>query len=87
MTIRLSKIINSWVPKNSKVIDFGCGGGFLLKNLNCSKRIGIEPNKNAHEQIKLNDVEPYSSPQELLQMKGKEFADVIISNNAFSIFK
>ena len=27
MAIKLSKIINSWVPENSKVIDFGCGDG------------------------------------------------------------
>ena len=33
MAIKLSKIINSWVPENSKVIDFGCGDGSLLKEL------------------------------------------------------
>ena len=33
MAIKLSKIINSWVPENSKVIDFGCGDGSLLNEL------------------------------------------------------
>lgn len=26
------------------VLDFGCGGGFLLKNLNCKEKIGVEIN-------------------------------------------
>ena len=47
MAIRLSKIINSWVPENSKVIDFGCGDGSLLKELFESKQVlgyGVEIN-------------------------------------------
>ena len=47
MAIKLSKIINSWVPENSKVIDFGCGDGSLLKELFESKQVlgyGVEIN-------------------------------------------
>ena len=47
MAIRLSKIINSWVPENSKVIDFGCGDGSLLKELFENKQVlgyGVEIN-------------------------------------------
>ena len=33
MSTKLTKIINHWVPKNSKVIDFGCGEGSLLSEL------------------------------------------------------
>ena len=47
MGIRLSKIINSWVPENSKVIDFGCGDGSLLKELFENKQVlgyGVEIN-------------------------------------------
>ena len=47
MAIRLSKIINSWVPENSKVIDFGCGDGSLLKELVENKQVlgyGVEIN-------------------------------------------
>ena len=47
MAIKLSKIINSWVPVNSKVIDFGCGDGSLLKELFENKRVlgyGVEIN-------------------------------------------
>ena len=45
MTISLSKIINDWIPDNSKVIDFGCGDGSLLKEFIDTKKIqgyGIE---------------------------------------------
>ena len=47
MAIKLSKIINSWVPENSKVIDFGCGDGSLLKELFENKQglgYGVEIN-------------------------------------------
>ena len=47
MAKRLSKIINSWVPENSRVIDFGCGDGSLLKELFESKQVlgyGVEIN-------------------------------------------
>ena len=47
MAIKLSKIINSWVPENSKVIDFGCGDGSLLKELTENKQVlgyGVEIN-------------------------------------------
>ena len=27
MAIEISRIIENWVPNNSKVIDFGCGDG------------------------------------------------------------
>lgn len=64
------------------VIDFGCGGGFLLKNLNCKKKFGIEINTSAHSVIIDNDIIPYSTSSHLLEEKGKEFADLIISNHS-----
>ena len=33
MTMKISTIIKEWVPNKSKVIDFGCGDGTLLKDL------------------------------------------------------
>ncbi len=64
------------------VIDFGCGGGFLLKEIECARRIGIEPNSSAHEQIAANEVTPFGSPQDCLAELGEGIADVIISNHA-----
>ncbi len=36
------------VNKTDTVIDFGCGGGFLLKQLDCAEKIGIEPNSSTN---------------------------------------
>ena len=47
MNRSLLKIIDSWVPKNSKVIDLGCGDGSLIAELTESKGIigyGVEIN-------------------------------------------
>ena len=47
MAKELSKIIHNWVPDDSKVIDFGCGDGSLLKDLMQSKNVlgyGVEIN-------------------------------------------
>jgi 2-polyprenyl-3-methyl-5-hydroxy-6-metoxy-1,4-benzoquinol methylase len=35
------------VGPNDRVLDFGCGGGFLLAKLDCAERIGVEPNPAA----------------------------------------
>ena len=53
MANKLSKIINAWVPEQSKVIDFGCGDGSLLKELIDSKDIlgyGVEINDKKIEE-------------------------------------
>ena len=31
-----------YIRNDDRVLDFGCGGGFLLKNLTCRKRVGVE---------------------------------------------
>jgi 2-polyprenyl-3-methyl-5-hydroxy-6-metoxy-1,4-benzoquinol methylase len=33
MNNKLQSIVLDWIPSNSKVIDFGCGDGALLKIL------------------------------------------------------
>ena len=37
-------------PADEVVLDFGCGGGFLLKNLHCSRKVGIEINYRDQQQ-------------------------------------
>ena len=75
------QFLNS-IHETDTVVDFGCGGGFLLKNLVCEKRIGIEPNLSAHAQIIENGCQVFASPSDALAELGEGFADVIISNNA-----
>ena len=70
------------VKATDTVIDFGCGGGFLLANLDCEKRIGIEPNDAAGAEATRNGAQRFSSPQAALRELGEAVADVIISNHA-----
>ena len=49
----INKFIKDWIPKDSKVIDFGCGDGSLLKELIDSKKIlgyGVEINNKKIEE-------------------------------------
>ncbi len=66
------------ISSNSKVLDFGCGGGFLLKNLKCGKRVGVEVNPAAVETARKNGVEVFTSVADVPD----EYVDVIISNSA-----
>jgi SAM-dependent methyltransferase len=67
-----------YISADSKVLDFGCGGGFLLKNLNCSKKVGIEVNPSAAEVARKNGIEVFASLEDVPD----EYVNVIISNNA-----
>jgi SAM-dependent methyltransferase len=67
-----------YISSGSRVLDFGCGGGFLLKNIECSKRIGVEVNPAAAAMARENGVEVFKSVEEVPD----ECVDVIISNNA-----
>jgi len=72
-----SKFIE-FISSDDDVLDFGCGGGFLLKQINCRKKIGIEINPSAIETALKNDVEVFQDADEIPD----EHVDVIISNNA-----
>ena len=39
MNIQLTNIIKNWIPDDSRVIDFGCGDGSLLKDLVDQKNV------------------------------------------------
>ncbi len=70
------------VGKADKVLDFGCGGGFLLANLECVGRFGIEPNPAAREAANTNGVKVFASSADALSALGPESLDVIVSDNA-----
>jgi SAM-dependent methyltransferase len=67
-----------YISKDDVVLDFGCGGGFLLKNIDCAKKIGVEINPTAAETAKSNSIEVYSCTKDVPD----ECIDTIISNNA-----
>lgn len=70
------------LSKEDVVVDFGCGGGFLLNKLECAIKIGIEPNASASQTIQGNGVRHFQSTAEAIASLGEESVDAIISNHA-----
>ena len=60
------------------VLDFGCGGGFLLDGLNVKKKIGIEINPDAIKSAESKNIEVYNDVNKVPD----NYVDKIISNNA-----
>lgn len=67
------------IAPTDTVVDFGCGGGFLLKNINCAERCGVEINDTARGYAqRQNGIRAVKFVDELED----SFADVIISEHA-----
>ena len=66
------------VRETDTVVDFGCGGGYLLSRLQAAEKIGVEPNASARQAALEHGFAVVSSPSELPD----GLADVIISNHA-----
>lgn len=66
-----------YVHPDDTVMDFGCGGGYLLNNLDCKKKIGVEINQVAREVCQGFGIECYESIEEIPDGS----IDIIISNN------
>lgn len=69
---------SDYIKSEDKVIDFGCGGGFLLANIPAREKIGIELNASAREHAAKIGIKAVSSAS----MVEDNWADVIISNHA-----
>jgi len=67
------------VKKSDAVLDFGCGGGWLLKNLEAQTRIGVDPNAAAREQCLRNGIEAYAS---ISDVPSEYVFDCALSNHA-----
>lgn len=67
-----------YIKPTDNVIDFGCGGGYLLGNINCADKIGIEINDVAREEASKHGIKTVKSAHEIED----EWADILISNNA-----
>src|SRR5262249_53588471 len=64
------------IRANHKVLDFGCGGGYLLAGLECQARIGVEINPVARVEAERNGVQVVASTEDVPD----GWADVVISN-------
>jgi SAM-dependent methyltransferase len=66
------------VKESDTVIDFGCGGGFLLARLNCQRRLGVEINPAARKHAHDLGIECFASAEDVPD----GIADLIISDHA-----
>lgn len=66
-----------FVKSSDRVLDFGCGGGWILRELNCTDRVGVELNEAAHVFCRENGVQVFGS---VAQVEVGKF-DVAISNH------
>jgi SAM-dependent methyltransferase len=73
-----ARSFQQYIEERDSVLDFGCGGGFLLKNIRCARRLGVEINPMAREVARENGTECYASLSELTDVQ----VDVAISNHA-----
>ena len=69
---------SSYVKSTDRVIDFGSGGGFLLKNLRCRDKIGLEINASARAEASTHEIKSVANADYVPD----DWADVIISNHA-----
>jgi len=67
-----------YIRTDDRVLDFGCGGGHLLKEINCKEKIGIEVNPSARRVAEGLGIRVFDSVDKV----DDDWADVIISNNA-----
>jgi 2-polyprenyl-3-methyl-5-hydroxy-6-metoxy-1,4-benzoquinol methylase len=72
-----AKRLQSYIAPTDSVLDFGCGGGWLLKALTCRSKIGVEPNPSARIQCESNGVLAVAQIAEV-----HEKVDVVISNHS-----
>lgn len=65
------------INPQDKVLDFGCGGGWILRQLNCADRLGVELNEAAHTYCRENGIAVVRTLDEV----GEREFDVAISNH------
>lgn len=68
------RFFKNYIDQEDKVLDFGCGGGYLIKRLNCKKKYGYEINQYIIKNEK--DLKIYSKFSDIKKIKFNK----IISN-------
>jgi 2-polyprenyl-3-methyl-5-hydroxy-6-metoxy-1,4-benzoquinol methylase len=68
---------SGYVKPDMKVLDFGCGGGYLLEKLICRQKRGVEVNSSARGAAMLRQIDVVASVDEI----DEGWADLIISNS------
>jgi SAM-dependent methyltransferase len=65
MTTLVARKFSGDVRTSDFVVDFGCGGGYLLKTLSCRQRFGIEINPAARRVAEANGLTCFESLDEI----------------------
>jgi SAM-dependent methyltransferase len=76
--ISIKHYFNKEIKKTDVVLDFGCGGGYLLASLNCEDKLGFDINLNALEEASKLGIKTFDRLEEI----ENNSLDVIISNSA-----
>ena len=66
-----------YINKGDVVLDFGCGGGYLLNSIDCKVKHGVEINPIAIKEAKANKIRIFKNSKKLK----KNYYNKIISNN------
>lgn len=69
---------SDYIRADMKVLDFGCGGGYLLANITCREKLGIEISSVAREAAQQNGINTLAATSQVED----GWADILISNNA-----
>jgi len=73
----LTKFVD-FIKEDFNIIDFGCGGGYLLKNIQCKNKIGVDCNESARKMAEKLGIPAVESTDSI----DNEWADLVISDNA-----
>ncbi|MGA7854606.1 MAG: class I SAM-dependent methyltransferase [Candidatus Acidiferrales bacterium] len=69
---------SDYIRPEMKVLDFGCGGGYLLANITCREKLGIEISSVARDAAQNNGITTLAATSQVED----GWADILISNNA-----
>lgn len=69
---------SEYIHPRMKVLDFGCGCGYLLANIDCKERLGVEINPIARAEAKRSGIRTVASTSEI----EVGWADAVVSNHA-----
>lgn len=67
-----------YIKPGDRVVDFGCGGGYLLSNFVCAEKIGVEINAAARANCERLGIQAFPEIDDV----GDGWADVVISHHA-----
>jgi SAM-dependent methyltransferase len=73
-----SRFFRPFVGPEDVVLDFGCGGGFLLEELDVARRIGVDINEHALKVARSKGIVTYNTLSEVKESD----VDVVISSHA-----